>query len=107
MVSPSSRDPTVLWSCTIPTYIRAGVSMKTASVRVRRGDSPDAASLAAFAAKTFADTFGPANRPEDMVIHLANSYGVEQQARELADPDYITVLVDVGDCLAAYAQVRR
>ena len=81
--------------------------MKTASIRVRRGDSPDAAALAAFAAKTFADTFGADNRPEDMAIHLANSYGVDQQARELGDRAYITVLVELDGALAAYAQVRR
>ena len=81
--------------------------MKTANVCVRRGDSSDAASVAAFAAKTFADTFGPDNNPEDMAIHLARSCGVDQQARELADPAYITVLVELGEELAAYAQVRR
>ena len=81
--------------------------MKTASARVRRGDSSDAASLAAFAAKTFADTFGPDNRPEDMSLHLARAYGIDQQARELGDPAYITVLIEVGEDIAAYAQVRR
>jgi diamine N-acetyltransferase len=74
---------------------------------VRRGEPADAAALAEFAARTFAEAFGSANRPENMEAHLASAYGVAQQRRELADPDCITVLMQSGDSLVAYAQIRR
>lgn len=74
---------------------------------VRRGEPADAAVLAAFAARTFAETFGPDNGPSDMEAHLASAYGVTQQGRELADSRCITVLIHAGETLAAYAQVRR
>lgn len=89
--------------------------MKTASPRIpnppslaiRRAEPADAAALAAFAARTFREVFGPQNRPEHMEAHLASAYGVAQQARELANPDCVTLLAHVGDTLAGYAQVRR
>lgn len=74
---------------------------------IRRGTPADAAALAEFAARMFADTFGADNRTEDMAAHLAASYGPAQQARELADPEYVTLLAFGEAGLAAYAQVRR
>ena len=76
-------------------------------IRIRRGAAADAPALAAFAARTFHETFAADNRPEDMAAHLASSFGVAQQARELADPDTATLLACRGDTLVAYAQVRR
>lgn len=75
--------------------------------RIRRGVVSDAPVLAAFAARTFAEAFGADNRPEDMQAHLATSYGVPQQTRELANPDVITLLAHQGETLVGYAQVRR
>ncbi|HEX5715660.1 MAG TPA: GNAT family N-acetyltransferase [Thermoanaerobaculia bacterium] len=74
---------------------------------IRRGVVSDAPALSAFAARTFAETFGAENRPEDMQVHLASSYGVPQQTRELANPDVVTLLAHQGETLIAYAQVRR
>jgi GNAT superfamily N-acetyltransferase len=77
------------------------------TLTLRRAIATDAPALAAFAARTFEETFGPDNRPEDMAAHLALSYGPAQQGRELADPDYVTLLIEDDASLAAYAQVRR
>jgi len=74
---------------------------------IRRGVPGDAAALAQFAARTFAETFGPDNDPAHMAEHLATAYGTAQQGRELSDPDCITLLADEGGELAGYAQVRR
>jgi ribosomal protein S18 acetylase RimI-like enzyme len=76
-------------------------------VTVRRGVVSDAPALAAFAARTFAEAFGADNRPEDLQAHLAKSYGVPQQTRELANPDVITLLAHQDETLLGYAQVRR
>lgn len=77
------------------------------SLTFRRGQFADADALARFAARTFAETFGPDNRPEDIAAHLASSYGPAQQGRELTDPDYITLLIEGSDGIAGYAQLRR
>jgi ribosomal protein S18 acetylase RimI-like enzyme len=67
----------------------------------------DAANLAAFAARTFAETFGSDNRPEDLHAHLTSAFGVAQQTRELNDPKMTTLLMDRGDQLVAFAQLQR
>jgi len=76
------------------------------SVIIRRGDAPDAALLAELAARTFAETFGADNTPEDLKAHLESSYGAAQQAAELADPDVRTLLAYRNDELIGFAQVR-
>ena len=76
------------------------------SVTIRRGLPADAAVLADLAARTFRETFGADNRPEDMVLHLAEAYGPAQQGRELADPGITTLLAQVEGRLAGYAQLR-
>jgi len=74
--------------------------------RLRRGQATDAAQLAAFAARTFTDAFAAANRPEDIAAYLPTAYGIGQQASELANPEIITLILDHGATIAAYAQVR-
>jgi len=81
--------------------------MNAESLQLRPGQPADAPALARFAAKSFADTFGPDNQPEDIAAHLATSFGPAQQGRELSDPDYVTLLVDGSGEIVAYAQVRR
>jgi diamine N-acetyltransferase len=75
--------------------------------QIRLGVVSDAAQLAQFAARAFAETFGKDNRPEDLQAHLTHSYGVEQQSKELADPNTMTLLVHHGDDLVGYAQIRH
>ena len=76
-------------------------------VRIRRGAAADAAALAAFAARTFAETFGEFNTPENLRAHLMASYGIPQQRRELVDSDAVTLLAEDSSTLIGYAQVRR
>ncbi len=81
--------------------------MSPHNLKVRRGRASDAAALAAFAERSFSETFAAANCPEDMAAYLPTAYGASVQAIELADPDIITLIIDAGDAIAAYAQVRR
>jgi GNAT superfamily N-acetyltransferase len=76
-------------------------------MRTRRAEVVDAERLAAFAAHTFTDTFGEANRPEDLEQFVRETYGVAQQTRELEDPGIVTILIEDDARLAAFAQVRR
>jgi ribosomal protein S18 acetylase RimI-like enzyme len=77
------------------------------SVRIRAGIEADAPALAAFAARTFQETFGPHNRPEDLHAHLSKAFGITQQAQELNNPNMVTLLVYDDATLVAFAQVRR
>lgn len=81
--------------------------MESSQLSIRRGAVTDAPALAAFGARTFADSFGSDNRPEDMKSYLSVSFGVSQQTRELTDPSVITVLAHRAETLIAYAQVRH
>ena len=76
-------------------------------MRIRSAAASDAVALAALAARTFREAFAADNTPEDLAAHLARSYGAEQQGRELADPDMITLLAEEGGLLAGFAQLRR
>ena len=73
---------------------------------IRRAIAADAVRLAEFAARTFKDTFGAANRREDIDTYLARAYGESQQAREIADPGVITLLAEEDGVLAGFAQLR-
>ena len=75
--------------------------------QLRRAQLSDAPALAAFAARVFAESFGADNRPQDIAAHLAKSFAPEKQHRELADPDYVTLLVVGPEGIEGYAQVRR
>ena len=76
-------------------------------MRIRPGTVDDAAALAAFAARTFADTFESDNAAADMQAHLSHAYGLAQQTAELTSPAVITLLAEADDRLVGYAQVRR
>lgn len=76
-------------------------------VAIRRAVPSDVAELAGLGARTFADTFGADNRPEDLEAHLTTSYGIRQQTEELANPDMVTLVAEHDGELAAFAQVRR
>ena len=81
--------------------------MLAPGLSIRRGLLRDAAALAALGARTFADTFGAANTPEDLRLYLADTYAEPLQQAELTNPDMLTMLVESGDELVAFAQVRR
>jgi GNAT superfamily N-acetyltransferase len=84
-----------------------GLSERVADATIRPGSVADAAELATFAARTFEETYAASNNADDLRAHLANSYGLAQQAAELADPLVSTILARVNEELVAYAQVRR
>jgi GNAT superfamily N-acetyltransferase len=74
---------------------------------IRRGSPDDAEALSAFATRTFIDTYGAYNHPDNLRLHLAASYAVGRQREELGDPHVVTLLAYRSEQLAAFAQVRR
>lgn len=81
--------------------------MTTGGLIIRRAEPRDAGALAALGARTFAETFGADNTPEDMQAYLATTYGEPQQRAEFASPDIVTLLVEAPEALVAFSQVRR
>ena len=77
------------------------------SPRIRLGVAADAPQLAAFAARTFEETFGSQNRPEDLHAHLTKAFGLAQQTQELLNPNMVTLLAYHDATLVAFAQVAR
>ena len=77
------------------------------SVGIRVGEASDAAALAELAARTFRETFAADNRPEDLALHMARSFGPAQQEHELLDPAVATLLAEIDGQLAGYAQLRE
>jgi ribosomal protein S18 acetylase RimI-like enzyme len=74
---------------------------------IRHGTVADAPALAAFAARTFEETFRHQSTESDMAAHLEKAYGVAQQTAELPDPDVTTLLAHRDGTLVAFAQLRR
>ncbi len=76
-------------------------------MHIRPATVEDATALAAFAARTFVETFAESNTPEDMQAHVARSYGVAQQTAELTEAGAVTLLAEQNGRLIGYAQLRR
>jgi diamine N-acetyltransferase len=63
--------------------------------------------LAALMERTFRDTYSATSNADAIERHVAEHFGPERQAAELADPALATLLVEVGGELAGFAQLRR
>jgi ribosomal protein S18 acetylase RimI-like enzyme len=74
---------------------------------IRSGTVQEASTLAELGARTFSQTYGSENTADNMEAHLARSFGISQQTRELADPEVKTLMAYSGNTLLGYAQVRR
>lgn len=73
---------------------------------IRRAALTDAAALAAFSESTFRETFSADNSQDNVDLHCTQNFGVEIQSREIADPQWITLLAEIGDNLVGFAQLR-
>lgn len=73
---------------------------------IRRAGQEDAAELARFGALCFREAYGAGTRAEDLEAHIAEDYGTEQQARELADPGSVFLLAEEGGATVAYLLLR-
>jgi diamine N-acetyltransferase len=89
----------------------ASVAARTQSPRedlvIRRAMDGDAERLAAFARRTFVETFGADNSAEDMAIHVASAFGADIQLHQIRDPRMVTLLAESGPTLVGFAQVRQ
>jgi ribosomal protein S18 acetylase RimI-like enzyme len=80
--------------------------MTTVPLSIRLAGPDDAAAVGAFGERSFRETFGPDNRPEDMDAYCLAAYGLERQRAELAASDRVTLVAEMDGALAGYAQLR-
>jgi GNAT superfamily N-acetyltransferase len=74
--------------------------------RFRLAQVRDAAALATLAEQTFRDAFGVVNTPENMNLHCAMSFSPSIQAREISDPQMVSILADSQGQFVGFAQLR-
>ncbi len=72
---------------------------------IRRAVADDAAALAALAERTFIDAFGARNRPEDLALHCAASYGEAIQRGEILDDALATFVAEGSGGFSGYLQL--
>jgi ribosomal protein S18 acetylase RimI-like enzyme len=72
---------------------------------IRAASVQDAAALAAFAERTFRDTFECDNSASDMDRYVSEHYGVMQQSAELSDPRCVVLLAESAGSVVGYAQM--
>ena len=74
---------------------------------IRSATPDDAPALAAAGRAFFRDTFGAANRPEDMQDYLAHAFSESRQRSELAEPGARVLIAAGGDGeIVGYVHVR-
>lgn len=75
-------------------------------IAIRPATAADAAALAAFAERVFAEVFGPGNDADDMAAYLAVAFGAAQQRDEITEPGAIVLLAeDAGGAMAGYLHI--
>jgi diamine N-acetyltransferase len=80
---------------------------ETSEPLVRRATVDDAAMLAVLEARLFVQAFGPANDPDDIRMHLLETFSPEKQLAEIADPARALWIAEDGEGHAVgYAMLR-
>lgn len=73
---------------------------------IRRAHRHDANQLSSLAERTFRDTFGDMNTPEDMALHCRTSFSEAIQAEEISNPNIVTLLCEQAGRVVGFAQLR-
>jgi diamine N-acetyltransferase len=80
--------------------------MRLDNINIRAATAGDATALAQFGEKTFRDTFAAHNRVADMDRYVEATYSLARVQADLIDPARVTLVVDCGGTLVAFAQLR-
>ena len=73
---------------------------------IRHGTLADAPLLSELGARTFSETFGADNTPEDLAAYIETSFSVVQQTAELEDAASTFLIAEVDGRAAGYAKLR-
>ena len=74
--------------------------------RLRPALPADAPSLAVLAERTFRETFGARNSPENMDLHCARVFGTDIQLREITDRSVVTTVAEDDARMIGFSQLR-
>jgi ribosomal protein S18 acetylase RimI-like enzyme len=74
--------------------------------KLRPALARDAPSLAVLAERTFRETFGTRNSPENMDLHCARVFGTEIQLREIGDRALCTTIAEAEGQMIGFSQLR-
>ncbi|WP_191251884.1 GNAT family N-acetyltransferase [Kordiimonas sediminis] len=80
--------------------------MQDETPTLRRATVQDAAPLAAFALRSFSDTYAVHNDAALMAAYTDKAFSVETLQQELDDPANIFILACIGDQIAGYTKLR-
>ena len=73
---------------------------------IRLANQNDAENLSTLAEKTFRDAFSEFNSAENMDLFCQQHYSANIQAKEIVNPDIVTIVAEENGELVAYAQLR-
>jgi ribosomal protein S18 acetylase RimI-like enzyme len=74
---------------------------------IRLGEPKDSLALSKIATKLFKQTYNGKMPSKDLESYVREDFGYDQQLAELEDVNVTTLLVEYGDGLVGYAQIRR
>jgi diamine N-acetyltransferase len=74
-------------------------------IRFRQALPDDAETLLQFAARTYYETFSPANTPENMQAYMAHAFTLPQFKAELNDSRAVFLVAEIDGRLAGYAKL--
>ena len=80
--------------------------MTESSPFIRRAVSADSHLLAEIGARTFSETFGPDNKPEDMAAYVASAFNPAQLEAELSDSRSIFLIAEMDGQPVGYARLH-
>ena len=80
---------------------------RSTAITLRPAGPADNELLAEMGARTFADTFGPDNTPENMAAYLAASFSPARQAAELAEPGTLFLIAVAEGAAQGYVRLRE
>jgi GNAT superfamily N-acetyltransferase len=80
--------------------------MPAPRLKIRHATEYDAALIAGIGARTFEETFGPDNKPEDMQNYLAKNFALDKIKSELADPGSTFLLAYENEEPIGYAKLE-
>lgn len=75
-------------------------------MNIRYGNLRDAKMLSELGAQTFYDSYANDNTPEDIALHIKNSFSIEIQSAELSDPAVIFLITELDDSAIGYAKLK-
>lgn len=82
--------------------------MKNDSVKIRRANSKDAATLSEIGYKSFYDAFAhdERNNPEDMKVYMDEAFSLETIANDLADSTVLYLIAEIEGAAVGYAKLK-